>query len=277
MHSDVAVGGNHYVAGSQEVLGNGIYHGSVAVGKDVMVGGSVVANGNVSGNNLYAANDVFIGGQSLSSRFGSLDSRISKVGAGAAALAGLHPLDYDPLNKWDFAAGYGHYSGADAVAIGAYYRPNENTMFSLAGTVGSDEDMLNAGLSIKFGPGTAGKSRAELTKQVAEMQEQNAKLAQEVQTMKQALYALVGMVDMTKVKEMPDVPQDHWAKDAVDHLAGNGVIEGYPDGTFKGDKTMTRYEIAEMLYKALQKGAQVDPQMLKEYAPELEALQGQHK
>ena len=126
-------------------------------------------------------------------------------------------------------------------------------MFSLAGTVGSDEDMLNAGLSIKFGPGTAGKSRAELTKQVAEMQEQNAKLAQEVQTMKQALYALVGMVDMTKVKEMPDVPQDHWAKDAVDHLAGNGVIEGYPDGTFKGDKTMTRYEIAEMLYKALQK------------------------
>ena len=109
----------------------------------------------VNGGQLYATNQLVKENASNISLLGNsinkLDNRVDKVGAGAAALAALHPLDFDPEDKWDFAAGYGNYSGASAVALGAYYRPNEDTMFSVGGSFGNGENMVNAGVSLKLG------------------------------------------------------------------------------------------------------------------------------
>ena len=148
----------------------------------------------VNGGQLYNTNQAVIANaeniNSLSHSLNKLDSRINRVGAGAAALAALHPLDFDPDNKWDFAAGYGNYAGANAVAIGTYYRPNENTMFSIGGSFGGGENMVNAGVSFKLGSGGSGittsktvmakkiKEQDELLKaQDAKMKEQDEKIA----------------------------------------------------------------------------------------------------
>ena len=148
----------------------------------------------VNGGQLYNTNQAVIANaeniNSLSHSLNKLDSRINRVGAGAAALAALHPLDFDPDNKWDFAAGYGNYAGANAVAIGTYYRPNENTMFSIGGSFGGGENMINAGVSFKLGSGGSGittsktvmakkiKEQDELLKaQDAKMKEQDEKIA----------------------------------------------------------------------------------------------------
>lgn len=172
-----------------------------------------------------SANDYYLGGQSLSRKFSDISGRVDKVGAGAAALAGLHPLDYDSDAKWDITAGYGNYKGTNAVALGAFYRPNENTMFNLAGTI-NGEKMFSAGVSFKVGQGTAGRSRTELAKQVQQDQVIIQQLVQEMAGMKKALHALVGMVDLNNIKSLPDVPKNHWAKEAVDHLAGNNIMQG---------------------------------------------------
>ena len=200
-------------------------------------------------------------------RISNLDNRVNKVGAGAAALAALHPLDFDPDAKWDFAAGYGNYRGANAAAVGAYYRPNEDTMFSVGGTFGNGENMVNAGVSFKLGSGSShvSTSRVAMAKEIKE-------LRSELEAMKSAMLdANAGKkIDTSKLQLFPDVPQNHWAYEYVAQLAGNGMIEGYPDGNFAGDRPMTRYEFAAILYRAMTKGAVLSDKLLSEFSHELE-------
>ena len=202
----------------------------------------------------------------IGNKVGELDSRIDEVGAGAAALAALHPLDFDPDDKWDFAAGYGNYRGENAVAIGAFYRPNEDTMFSVGGTVGNDDNMVNAGVSFKIGQGNGvSTSRVAMAKEIKD-------LRRELEAMKSAMLDVNAgrKLDTSKLQLFPDVPQNHWAYEYVATLAGNGVIEGYPDGNFDGARPMTRYEFAAMLYRAMLNGAKLSDKILTEFAPELE-------
>lgn len=217
----------------------------------------------VNGSQLFATNQqVAQNAQSIS----KLGNRINKVGAGAAALAALHPLDFDPDDKWDFAAGYGNYNGENAAAIGAYYRPNEDTMFSVGGSFGNGENMVNAGVSLKLGQGNhVSTSKVAMAKEIKD-------LRKELEGLKSALLdANAGKkVDTSKLQLFPDVPKNHWAYEYVSTLKGNGALTGYPDGEFKGDRPMTRYEFATMLYKAMLEGATLSDRILKEFAPELE-------
>lgn len=217
----------------------------------------------VNGSQLFATNQqVAQNAQSIS----NLGNRINKVGAGAAALAALHPLDFDPDDKWDFAAGYGNYNGENAAAIGAYYRPNEDTMFSVGGSFGNGENMVNAGVSLKLGQGNhVSTSKVAMAKEIKD-------LRKEMEGLKSALLdANAGKkLDTSKLQLFPDVPKNHWAYEYVSTLKGNGVLTGYPDGEFKGDRPMTRYEFATMLYKAMLEGATLSDRILKEFAPELE-------
>lgn len=217
----------------------------------------------VNGSQLFATNQqVAQNAQSIS----KLGNRINKVGAGAAALAALHPLDFDPDDKWDFAAGYGNYNGENAAAIGAYYRPNEDTMFSVGGSFGNGENMVNAGVSLKLGQGNhVSTSKVAMAKEIKD-------LRKEMEGLKSALLdANAGKkLDTSKLQLFPDVPKNHWAYEYVSTLKGNGALTGYPDGEFKGDRPMTRYEFATMLYKAMLEGATLSDKILKEFAPELE-------
>ena len=203
-----------------------------------------------------------------------VDNRINRVGAGAAALAALHPLDFDPDDKWDFTLGYGNYKDAHSLALGAFYRPNEDTMISVGGSIGGGENMVNAGLSMKLGQGNhVSTSKVAMAKEIKD-------LRAELENVKGALLKVadgrpLDSMDMDKMQLFPDVPENHWAYDYVAILAGNGVIVGYPDGQFGGDRMMTRYEMAALIYRAMQNGAAADDRMaraLKEFEPELERI-----
>ena len=204
----------------------------------------------------------------LGKQVGNLDTRVNRVGAGAAALAALHPLDFDPDDKWDFAAGYGNYKGANAAAIGAYYRPNEDTMFSVGGSFGGGENMVNAGVSVKLGQGNhVSTSKVAMAKDMLAMQKRMAEMEAQMAKMQGFIGALTGMDTQTAM--LPDVPENHWAYEYVKGLCEQGIIEGYPDGNFNGNRSMTRYEFAAMLYRALAKGVNLDARAVKEFAPEL--------
>ena len=200
-----------------------------------------------------------------------LDKRVNKAVAGSAALAALHPLDFDPDAKWDFAAGYGHYHNGNAAALGAFYRPNEDVQLSVGSTVGNGETVVNAGLSVKVGAhSNVSRSRVAIGKEVLELKKtvalQNAQI--------QKLTALLNDVAGTHMKAdrttlFPDVASNHWAYEAVSNLSRRGLVEGYPDGTFGGDRLLTRYEFAEIVYRVLQNGVQVDEQLVTEFSPEM--------
>lgn len=201
-----------------------------------------------------------------------LGDRVDRVGAGAAALAALHPQDFDPDDKWDFAAGYGNYKDAHAVAVGAFYRPNEDTMFSVGGSFGGGENMVNAGVTFKLGQHNhVSRSRVALAKDVLELKQIVARQDAMIQTLMSGKVSTVA-----KDVNFPDVPKDHWAYDYVKSLADKGYLEGYPDGEFKGDRAMTRYEYATVIYRALQNGAPNDADMsraVEEFKPELAKVQ----
>ena len=200
-----------------------------------------------------------------------IDKRVDKSVAGAAALAALHPLDFDPDAKWDFAAGYGHYRSGNAAAIGAFYRPNEDVQLSVGSTVGSDETVFNAGLSVKVGAHSGvSRSRVAIGKEVLALKktvaEQNAQI--------QKLTTLLNGVAGTKMKAdhttlFPDIPTNHWAYEAVSDLSRRGLVEGYPDGTFGGDRMLTRYEFAQIVYRAIQDGVTVNDRLVTEFSPEM--------
>ena len=200
-----------------------------------------------------------------------MDKRVNKSVAGAAALAALHPLDFDPDAKWDFAAGYGHYRSGNAAALGAFYRPNEDVQLSVGSTVGSDETVFNAGLSVKVGAHSGvSRSRVAIGKEVLALKktvaEQNAQI--------QKLTTLLNSVAGTKMKAdhttlFPDIPTNHWAYEAVSDLSRRGLVEGYPDGTFGGDRMLTRYEFAQIVYRAIQDGVTVNDRLVTEFSPEM--------
>ena len=253
-----------------------IHQGNVNMGGNKVSG---VADGKVSQDSTDAVNgsqlwqrDQAING--LSGSVNKLGNRINRVGAGAAALAALHPLDFDPDDKWDFAAGYGNYRGANAAAVGAYSRPNEDTMFSVGGSFGGGENMVNAGVSIKLGQGNhVSTSRVAMAKEMKAMRqhmaEQDALIAK--------LQSMHGMaVDPAKSTLFPDVAENHWAYQYVTTLAKKGILEGYPDGEFKGDRMMTRYEFAAIVYRIVESGVgSTDPELsklVKEFSPELQYI-----
>ena len=214
--------------------------------------------------------------KNVTNKVGELGARVNRVGAGAAALAALHPLDFDPDDKWDFAAGYGNYKDAHAVSVGAFYRPNEDTMFSVGGSFGGGENMVNAGVSLKLGQGNhVSTSKVAMAKEIVDLRDENKDLKKRLDTMEQKMNSILGILDMGKKKDFPDVPENHWAYEYVATLAGNGIIEGYPDGMFSGDRSMTRYEFAAMFYRALKNGAPVDDNMdraMNEFEPELRQI-----
>jgi tRNA threonylcarbamoyladenosine modification (KEOPS) complex Pcc1 subunit len=234
----------------------------------------------VNGSQLYATNQAIINNSEsinvLGGAVNKLGNRIDRVGAGAAALAALHPLDFDPDAKWDFAAGYGNYRGANAVAVGTYYRPNEDTMFSVGGSFGGGENMVNAGVTFKLGSGSnhVSTSRVAMAKELKDMRAVVAQQAEQIQQLAAMVNSLVGVqaVKPDTTTMFPDVPQNHWAYETIKAMAAQGLIEGYPDGTFGGDRTMTRYEFAQIVYRALQKGLAVDSKLVSEFKPELERI-----
>ena len=240
-----------------------------------------VAAGDISANSTDAVN----GGQlwktnqtinNIGGAVNELGDRMDRVGAGAAALAALHPLDFDPDDKWDVAAGYGNYKDAHAVAVGAFYRPNEDTMFSVGGSFGGGENMVNAGVSVKLGQGNhVSTSKVAMAKEIVDLRDENKDLKKRLDTMEQKMNSILGILDMGKKKDFPDVPENHWAYEYVATLAGNGILEGYLDGMFSGERSMTRYEFAAMFYRALKNGAPVDDNMdraMNEFEPELRQI-----
>lgn len=204
----------------------------------------------------------------LGGAINQVDRRVDRVGAGAAALAALHPQDFDPDDKWDFAVGYGNYRGANAAAVGAFYRPNEDTTFSVGGTVGGGENMVNAGVSFKFGQGNhVSNSRVAMAKEIKD-------LRKEVESLRSALVDVAAgrQLDPAKTKLFPDMPKNHWAYKEISELAGNGLLDGYPDGEFKGDRMMTRYEFASIVYRQMMAGRELSDRLVQEFEPELERI-----
>lgn len=277
--ADIDVTGNKLSNGNSSITLDGTnvkVNDKVTVDKDGKISG--VAKGDISntstdavnGSQLYDTNTHITNVEnqviSNSNRINQLGNRVNKVGAGAAALAALHPMDFDPDDKLTFSAGYGNYGGENAAAIGAYYRPDEKVMFSVAGTVGNGENMVNAGVSFALDrTNHVSNSRTALAREVIDLRGQLAVMGAKMAKMEKAF----GMLDETKTKLFPDVPANHWAYEYIAKLAGNGYIEGYPDGNFGGDRLMTRYEFAAMLYRAIEKGAALEEKIIKEFEPEL--------
>ncbi len=271
-----SVAANTFKAGATTITNNGltIEEGPSVTKNGIDAGGKKITNvaqGDLSKTSMDAVNgsqlhETNINVANNSMRINKLGDRVNKVGAGAAALAALHPMDFDPDDKLTFSAGYGNYGGENAAAIGAYYRPDEKVMFSVAGTVGNGENMVNAGVSFALDrTNHVSNSRTALAREVIDLRGQLAVMGAKMAKMEKAF----GMLDETKTKLFPDVPANHWAYEYIAKLAGNGYIEGYPDGNFGGDRLMTRYEFAAMLYRAIEKGAALEEKIIKEFEPEL--------
>ena len=248
----VKVGDKTYIS-DKGLNANGQQITNVADGKE---NGDAVNYGQLKGvENQVVSN---------TNRINQLGSRVNKVGAGAAALAALHPMDFDPDDKLTFSAGYGNYGGENAAAIGAYYRPDEKVMFSVGGTVGNGENMVNAGVSFSLDrTNHVSNSRTAMAREILDLRAEVTEL--------KAMVAKggLGSIAEDKMKIFPDVAENHWAYEYVGKLAAAGIIEGYPDGKFSGDRMMSRYEFAAMLYRAMQKGAQLDSKIINEFAPEM--------
>lgn len=287
-HTSISAGNNVTVTTSTNAAGGTDYKvsvdkvkfGNVSLdNKGLNNGGNKITNvadGEVSATSKDAVNgsQLYQATSGISNGVNLLNSKIGKVGAGAAALAAIHPLDFDPDDKWNFAAGYGNYAGENAMALGAFYRPNEDTMFSVAGSMGNGENMVNAGVSLKLGQKNGvSTSRVALAKEVQDLKAIVKAQNVEIQQMK----ASMGMAPQYDKKDVnfPDVPANHWVYEYVKDLADKGLVEGYPDGEFKGDRAMTRYEYAAIIYRALQLGAPIDGKMgraINEFNPELARL-----
>ena len=274
MEKDLSVGGNASVSGSMTAssykVGDKTYiddNGINANNQKI----TNVAAGELSANSLDAVNGSQL--YETNRRVSKMDSRINEVGANAAAMANLHPLEFDADSKFNVAAAVGNYKNETATALGLFYRPNEDVMVNLSGTVGSDDNMIGGGVSVRIGRG-GNKAR---NKQMAESAKYVKNLESQVNTLQNQMDALLSVLNPNMSKEFPDVPANHWAYEAVSRLAGNGIIQGYEDGKYHGERTMTRYEMAEIIYKALQKGAKAEAKLVEEFKPELKAMAAQNK
>ena len=261
---------NTLTVGDVKIDNSGINAGNKKISN--VAAGDISANSTdaVNGGQLWKTNQTI---NNIGGAVNELGTRVNRVGAGAAALAALHPLDFDPDDKWDVAAGYGNYKDAHAVSVGAFYRPNEDTMFSVGGSFGGGENMVNAGVSVKLGQGNhVSTSRVALAKEVEDLKAIVKAQSAEIKAMRGAMQSGTSVM---KDVNFPDVPKDHWAYSYVKSLADRGLLEGYPDGEFKGERTMTRYEFAAIIYRALQNGAPIDSDMAKaigEFDPEINRI-----
>lgn len=293
MEKDLSVGGNATVAGSVTagsykvgdatyIDANGINANNQKVTNVAAGDVSAASTDAVNGSQLYNTNqrvstvETRVDGvenrvTSVENRVDKMDSRIDKVGANAAAMANLHPLEFDEDSKWNVAAAVGNYKGETAAAVGAFYRPNEDVMFNLSTTFGNDENMVGGGLSLRLGKGGNREKDKKLKAAIAENNDLRAK----VDDLTARMDALLSVINPNMSKEFPDVPENHWAYEAVTRLAGNNIVEGYEDGKFHGERTMTRYEMAEIIYNALSKGAKAEKKLVEEFKPELQAMAAQ--
>ena len=281
MEKDLSVGGNATVAGSMTAssykVGDKTYIDSNGINandqKVVNVApGRIAADSTdaVNGSQLYQTNERVTG---VENKVNKLDSRVDKVGANAAALANLHPLEFDADSKWNIAAAVGGYKGETATAIGAFYRPNENVMVNVSSSFGTGENMYGGGISLRIGQG-GNKARRNATNGLTEREKAQQK---QIDYLTSRLDALLSVINPNMSKDFPDVPENHWAYEAVSKLAGNGIIQGYEDGKYHGERTMTRYEMAEIIYNVLSKGAKAEKKLVEEFKPELQAMAAQKK
>jgi len=281
MEKDLSVGGNATVAGSMTAssykVGDKTYISESGINANNqkvvnVAAGDLSANSTdaVNGAQLYQTNERVTG---VENKVNKLDSRVDKVGANAAALANLHPLEFDADSKWNIAAAVGGYKGETATAIGAFYRPNENVMVNVSSSFGTGENMYGGGISLRIGQG-GNKARRNATNGLTEREKAMQK---QIDSLTSRLDALLSVINPNMSKDFPDVLENHWAYEAVSRLAGNGVIQGYEDGKYHGDRTMTRYEMAEIIYNALSKGAKAEKKLVEEFKPELQAMAAQKK
>ena len=281
MEKNLSVGGNATVAGSMTAssykVGDKTYISESGINANNqkvvnVAAGDLSANSTdaVNGAQLYQTNERVTG---VENKVNKLDSRVDKVGANAAALANLHPLEFDADSKWNIAAAVGGYKGETATAIGAFYRPNENVMVNVSSSFGTGENMYGGGISLRIGQG-GNKARRNATNGLTEREKAMQK---QIDSLTSRLDALLSVINPNMSKDFPDVPENHWAYEAVSRLAGNGVIQGYEDGKYHGDRTMTRYEMAEIIYNALSKGAKAEKKLVEEFKPELQAMAAQKK
>ena len=304
---DLHVTNNATIDGTLGVTGAANFQDTVTVAKDLSVAGDVTAKSYKVGDKTYidenginannqkitnvaagtedsdAANygqlrkvETRVDGvenrvTNVENRVDKMDSRIDKVGANAAAMANLHPLEFDEDSKWNVAAAVGNYKGETAAAVGAFYRPNEDVMFNLSTTFGNDENMVGGGLSLRLGKGGNREKDKKLKAAIVENNDLRAK----VDDLTARMDALLSVINPNMSKEFPDVPENHWAYEAVTRLAGNDIVQGYEDGKFHGERTMTRYEMAELIYNALSRGAKAEKKLVEEFKPELQAMAAQ--
>jgi len=301
---DLHVTNNATIDGTLDVTGAANFQDTVTVAKDLSVGGNASVSGSMTASSYKVGDKTYIDDNGINAnnqkitnvaagelsansldavngsqlyetnrRVSKMDSRINEVGANAAAMANLHPLEFDADSKFNVAAAVGNYKNETATALGLFYRPNEDVMVNLSGTVGSDDNMIGGGVAVRIGRG-GNKAR---NKQMAESAKYVKNLESQVNTLQHQMDALLSVLNPNLSKEFPDVPENHWAYEAVSRLAGNGIIQGYEDGKYHGERTMTRYEMAEIIYKALQKGAKAEAKLVEEFKPELKAMAAQNK
>ena len=279
---------NAEIDGTLKVAKKATFEDSVSIAKDLSVGGDVTANSYKVGDKTYIsaaginANDQKItnvadgsisegskdavnGGQLYTVK-NDLEGKVNKVGANAAAMANLHPMEFDPDSKWNIAAAIGNYGSETAAALGAFYRPNDDVMVNLSTAFGTGENMVGGGVSVRLGKGGNKLSREETNALKAQVADLTARMD-----------ALLSVLNPNMPKDFPDVPENHWAYEAVSRLAGNDIVQGYPDGEFHGERTMTRYEMAEIIYNALSRGAEAEKELVEEFKPELQAMAASEK
>ena len=304
VRGNAAIDGNTSVGGTLGVTGKATFHDDVAIAKNLSVAGNASVTGDVTAASFKVGTETYISAEGINAnnkkitnvapgelsltsmdavngsqlydtnqRVSRLDSRLDKVGANAAALANLNPLEFDKDTKLNMAAAVGNYKDETAVAVGVYYRPNEDVMLGVSTSFGTGENMVGGGISVRVGHGGNKSARAATENAIKE----NEILRQEVKSLEARMDALFSILNPNMSKEFPDVPANHWAYEAVSRLAGNGIIEGYEDGKYHGERQMTRYEMAEIIFKALSKGAQVEKGLVDEFHPELQAMAASNK
>ena len=279
---------NATVGGTLDVTGKATFRDDVDIKKNLSVVGDVTANSYKVGDKTYIdaaginANDQKItnvadgsiaegskdavnGGQLYTVK-NDLEGKVNKVGANAAAMANLHPMEFDPDSKWNIAAAIGNYGSETAAALGAFYRPNDDVMVNLSTAFGTGENMVGGGVSVRLGQGGNKLSREDSNQLKAQVADLTARMD-----------ALLSVLNPNMSKDFPDVPENHWAYEAVSRLAGNDIVQGYPDGEFHGERTMTRYEMAEIIYNALSRGAEAEKELVEEFKPELQAMAASEK
>ena len=261
---DLAVGGNATITG--DVTAN-----SYKVGRNTYIDANGInANNqkitNVADGSIFEGSKDAVNGGQLYGVKRDLEHQVDKVGANAAAMANLRPMEFDPSSKWNIAAAIGNYGSETAAAIGAFYRPNDNVMVNLSTAFGTGENMVGGGVSVRLGKGGNKLSREGTNALKAQVADLTARMD-----------ALLSVLNPNMSKDFPDVPENHWAYEAVSRLAGNDIVQGYPDGEFHGERTMTRYEMAEIIYNALSRGAEAERKLVEEFKPELQAMAASEK